>query len=110
MTLRSRLQVRANAEGCRLVFDVEVSVSEHLLGQAKPLFCYRIWLAAGVSVVQCNCVGLVCDAGVSVFEHLLSEAKPWFCYRIWLAAGVSVVQRNCLGASVFATCNFSAQF
>ena len=69
MTLRSRLQVRANAEGCRLV----------------------------------------CDAGVSVFEHLLSEAKPWFCYRIWLAAGVSAVQRNCVGASVFATCNFSAQ-
>ena len=70
MTLQSRLQVKANAEGCRLVYDAGVSVSAHLLGEARPLFCFRIWLAAGVSVVQ----------------------------------------RNCVGASVFATCNFSAQF
>ena len=77
MTLQSRLQVKANAEGCRLVYDAGVSVSAHLLGEARPLFCFRIWLAAGVSVVQRNCAGVSASAHLQLFSTVLF----WKLYR-----------------------------
>ena len=74
---RAGCQVKANAEGCRLVYDAGVSVSAHLLGEARPLFCFRIWLTAGVSVVQLNC------ARVSASKHLqlFSTVLFWKLYR-----------------------------
>ena len=77
MNLQSRLQVKANAEGCRLVYDAGVSVSAHLLGEARPLFCFRIWLIAGVSVVQLNCARVSASKHLQVFSTVLF----WRLYR-----------------------------